>query len=88
MSYSFNTSNMRRISATFMANATAPRPVNGGLPSYSSGIEPIQCVVISSSKPMSCRSMFDRNSCLFNFAKHFCILVAKEIKIFDRAWMH
>ena len=30
------------ISATFMANDTAPLPLNGGLPSYISEIEPMQ----------------------------------------------
>ena len=37
-----NKYNVRRISATFIANEIAPRPLNGGFPSNSSGIEPMQ----------------------------------------------
>ena len=36
---------------------TAPRPANGGLPSYSCEREPMHPWLISSSKPMSMRSM-------------------------------
>ena len=39
----------RNISATFIANDTAPRPLKGGFPSNSSAMDPTQWLVISSS---------------------------------------
>ena len=55
-----NNLSARRISATFMAKDTAPRPVKGGLPSNSSGSVPMQWQVISSSMPTNARSTKDR----------------------------
>ena len=52
LAYAVELTQIRRISAVFMANDTAPLPTNGGSPSKSSGNAPIQWEVISSSIPM------------------------------------
>ena len=53
----FSRRSTRSTPPTLVAKLTAPRPVNGGLPSYSSDSEPMQPCVISSSKPIIMRSM-------------------------------
>ena len=51
--YLDNSFKIRKISATFIANDTAPRPLKGGFPSNNSGNEPTQWLVISSSSPIN-----------------------------------